>query len=806
MKKYLLLILLLIPCTLFAQSSTMTDQQVLEYAKQGLASGKSQKDIAMELTAKGVDRAQAARVKQLYEKEMGGKTGLQQVQDAAAAKREHTPNGEDSDEVDQQLTAEIETGAVVDAIAAPAAADEVFGRNVFRNRNLSFAPSANSPTPKNYILGAGDEVIVDVFGANQSTIRSVISPEGYINIDVLGPVFLAGKTIDAANVYLKNKLSSIYEGLNTGAEEVTDIQLSLGQIRSIQVSIIGEVLTPGTYMVSSLSTVFHAMFRSGGVEEPGTVRAIKLVRNNRTIATIDMYDFLMNGSRKNDVRLEEGDVILVEPYEKLVKIEGYVKRPMNFEMKGNETVGDLLKYAGGFSRLAYTGNVSVVRQVDKDFKVSVVDASQFGSFVLQNGDKVTVKKLEARYENRISISGSVYLPGVYELNGEVNSVRKLVSMAGGLQPEAYLDRALIHRQNPDLTFETFAVDLGSILNGTKPDVPLKNNDALFVHSSLEITDIGTLTINGDVVAPGTFPFSANTTIKDLILQASGLLRSASSVRVDVARMIIDKSSMVAQKEIATYYSFSIENGLSLDGADEFILEPYDVVTVRRSPSYVPNRVVSVVGEVNFPGEYNMSKREERVVDLLQKAGNLTDFAYVKGARLFRKYTEEELAQKQRASLALSAVGDTTKLNRTAETAYLVSFDLEDAIANPDGDNNLVLQEGDVLDLPVYSNIVRIDGAVQMPSSIAYRKGLTKSNLIDAAGGYLKHAYKKRAFVIYMNGRVTKLGKFTKIEPGCQVYVPMKDKTPTQTLEKVMSISSSLASLAMMGVSIANLLK
>lgn len=782
--------------------STMTDQQVLDYAKQGIAAGKSQKDMMQELVARGVDRAQAARVKKLYESQMGGKENAAAVESAIAASREHTPNGESADEVDPMLSQNIEKAASNDA-ALPSASDEVYGRNVFRNRNLSFAPSANMPTPKNYILGPGDEVIIDIFGANQTTIRSVISPEGYINIDVLGPVFLSGKSIDGANKFLKNKLAQIYSGLNGGDEE-TDIQLSLGQVRSIQISIIGEVPNPGTFMVTSLSTVFHAMFQAGGVREPGTVRAIKLVRNNKTVATIDMYDFLINGSRKNDVRLEEGDVILVEPYSKVVKVNGFVKRPMNFEMKEGETIADLLKYAGGFSKSAYSGNVSVVRQTDHDYTVSVVEASQFNTFVLQNGDEIEVKKMEARFENRISISGSVYLPGVFELSTEVNSVRKLVNKAGGLQPEAFTQRALIHRQHDDRSLETFAVDLEGILNGSKPDVPLQNNDELFVHSVYELQDQGTLTINGEVAVPGTFPFAANTTVQDLILQAGGLLRSASVVRVDVARIISDSESLVAQSDIATYFTFSMQNGFAVDGADRFVLEPYDVVTVRRSPSFVSNRTVSVSGEVNFPGNYNMSKREERISDLVAKAGNITDFAYLKGARLTRTMTPEERAQVQ----ALNAVVDSdesSELRVAVPSTYYVSFDLEDAMKNPGGDNDLVLRQGDVLDIPLYNGTVKIDGAVQIPTTIRYRKGLSKRSLVNAAGGYAKRAYKRKAYIVYMNGRASKLTRFTTIEPGCQVFIPKKEKKEGQ-LQNIMGISTTAASLGMMGVSIANLLK
>lgn len=794
--------LVLMPCTATAQS-TMTDQQVLDYVKSGMASGKKQNDIIKELALKGVDRAQAARVKKLYEAQLGGKENAAAVESAVAASREHVPNAGSAEDIDPLMTQDVQKTAN-SGVTLPEASDGVYGRSVFRNKNLSFAPSKNMPTPKNYILGPGDEVIVDIFGANQSTIRSVISPEGYINVDILGPIYLSGKSIESANVFLKGKLAQIYEGLS-GGEEKTDIQLSLGQVRSIQITIVGEVPNPGTFMVTSLSTVFHAMFQAGGVKEPGTVRAIKLVRNNKPIATIDIYDFLLNGSRKNDVRLEEGDVIIVEPYQSVVKVQGYVKRPMNYEMKEGETIADLLKYAGGFSKTAYSDNVSVVRQQGHDFVVTTVEASQYSSFFLKNGDEIEVRKMDARFENRISISGAVVLPGVFELKPEVNSVRKLVNKAGGLLPEAFTNRALIHRQHEDRSLETCAIDLEGIMNGTKPDVSLQNNDELFVHSVFELNDQGTFTINGEVAIPGTFPFAANTTVQDLILQAGGLLRSASAARVDVVRLIVDNESLVAQKDISTYYTFSLNNGFAVDGADKFVLEPYDVVTVRRSPSYVSNRVVKVTGEINFPGYYNMSRREERVSDIIAKAGNITDFAYVKGAQLLRKRTDAEKKQTEMMADVVEADNDFVLNKNMVEQRYLVSFDMADALKNPGGENDLVLIDGDELIVPVLNNTVQIDGAVQMPTTVSYKKGMKKSDLINAAGGYAKRAYKRKAFIVYMNGRVSKLRRFTTIEPGSQVFIPKKDKKENQ-LQQIMSVSTTAASLGMMGVSIANLLK
>ena len=798
--------LVLMPCTATAQS-TMTDQQVLEYVKKGMASGKKQNDIVKELALKGVDRAQAARVKKLYEAQIAeSEKNKGNAKETTLNDRQHVLN-EDyklEEELDENLTKNKKEEDLNKDLLLKGDTIEVFGRNVFRNNRLSFTPNINMPTPRNYVLGPGDEVIVDIFGANQTTIRSIISPEGYINVDILGPIYLSGKTIDSANSFLKNKLSQIYEGLN-GGEEQTDIQISLGQVRSIQVSIIGEVPNPGTYQVSSLATVFHAMFQAGGVKEPGTVRDIKVVRNNKTVASVDIYDFLINGIRRNDVRLEEGDVIVVAPYKNIVKVVGAVKRPLNFEMKDGETVADVLRFAGGFDKSAYSENLSVVRQNAHDIVVSLVESDQFDSFALKNGDEVEVKNMDARYENRIVASGSLKLPGVFELNDEVNSVRKLVKKAGGVLPEAFTQRAIIHRKHQDRSLETMPVNLEGVLNGSKPDVPLMNNDSLYIYSVYDINDQGVLTINGEVADPGIFPFAANTTVQDLILQAGGLLRSASVARIDVARLIVDNESLVAQKDISTYYTFSLNNGFAVDGADKFVLEPYDVVTVRRSPSYVNNRVVKVTGEVNFPGDYNMSRREERVSDIIAKAGNVTDFAYIKGAQLLRKKTDAEKKQTELMADAVEADNDSIMEDDQENLTYLVSFDMADALKNPGGENDLVLVDGDELVVPVLNNTVQIDGAVQMPTTVSYKKGMKKSDLVNAAGGYAKRAYKRKAFIVYMNGRVSKLRRFTTIEPGSQVFIPKKDKKENQ-LQQIMSVSTTAASLGMMGVSIANLLK
>lgn len=804
MKKIFLFLTLAFLSAVAVAQSTMSDQQVLNYVKEGMAAGKSQKVMMQELVARGVDRAQAQRVRRLYERQMGGGDATERVESAAAASREHTPNGESAQEVDNLVNIETLEKTATDETATPDASNAIYGHSILRSNNLTFAPSANMPTPKNYTLGAGDEVIVDIYGVNQSTIRSVISPEGYIKIDILGPVYLLGKTISEANEYLKKRLATIYNGLNNDNDEETDIQLSLGQIRSIQITIMGEVPSPGTFMVSSLATAFYALHRAGGVSSNGSVRAIKVIRNNRTIATIDIYDFLATGSRKNDIRLEEGDIIMVDPYKQVVKLNGYVKRPMNFELKDGETIKDLLKYAGGFSRTAYTGSLTVIRQNERDYEVRTVANVDFNSFKLQDGDEIEVSKMEARFENRIAIRGAVMMPGIYEL-GDVKTVKQLIAKAGGLQPDAFTQRAMLHRELDDRSLETKGIDLEGIMRGSKADVELRKNDELYIPSVFDLKDQGTLTIRGEVASPGTFPYAANTTIKDLILQAGGMLRSASVVRVDVDRMVDDNESFYAKSEIAQHYTFNVKDGYVLDDAATFVLEPYDVVTVRRSPSYVSGKAVSISGEVNFPGTYNLNKRQERVTDVITRAGDLTDFAYIRGARIVRLLSEEERVLAQTAIRALVNNGDS--LVPVLRNTYMVALDLEKALKNPGSEYDVVLREGDTIEIPVYNNTVRIAGGVQMQTTITYEKGLNKQKLVNAAGGYLKRAYRSKAFIVYMNGSVARLKSNTPIEPGSQIFIPMKEKKNTAAnLSTIMSVATTASSIGMMAVSIANLLK
>ena len=693
---------------LMAQS-TMSDQQVLDYTKAAVAKGKSHTEIAKELALKGVTRTQAERVKKLYESQQDQKEGTNKKQ----TNRQITRN--DSTYTQQQ---QLRTPALTTKIKKPIPAEtkdrlvysdadttstsendevQIFGREIFQNRDLNFMPSENLATPENYRLGPGDEVIIDIFGANQTTLRDEISPEGSINVDILGPIYLNGLTIEQANTFLKQRLSSIYAGLTSEGEQ-TDIRLSLGQIRSIMVNVLGEVANPGTYNISSFSTVLHALYTAGGVMGVGSLRDIKVVRNGKTVSSVDIYDLLINGSRQNDIRLEEGDVILIPAYKCLVEARGKVKRPMFFEMKEGESLEALINYAGGYDSDAYTQSLTVIRQNGKEYEVYSVDNNEYGTFVLKNGDEVEVGELLSRFNNRVKIDGAVYRKGLYQLGGKVTTVKSLIEKADGLLPEAFTTRAILHREKTDRSLEVLSVDLAGILNGTAPDIPLRNNDVLFVPSIYDLKDQGTLTIYGEVAKPGVFKYAGNTTLEDLILQAGGLLESASTAQVDVARRVKNTNSLTAQSEIAETYSFSLKNGFVIEGEPGFVLKPYDEVFVRTSPSYSEQQHVTVTGEVNFTGQFAMSEREQRISSIIKRAGGITDFAYTRGARLARRMTEEEITRAKEKLETLEQSGDSLKLDKKIEEYYYVGINLDKALANPGSDYDIVLRDGDRIEV------------------------------------------------------------------------------------------------------------
>lgn len=653
-------------------------------------------------------------------------------------------------------------------------------------------------------------MIIDIWGTNQATIRDNISPDGYINIEDIGLVYLNGMTVSEATDYLRKELNRIYAGIDS-EKPVSQIKVTLGDSRTIQVNVMGEVLTPGTYALSSFSSVFHALYRAGGVNDIGSLRAIQLVRGGKPIATIDVYDFIMRGKATDDIRLQEGDVVIVPPYQALVTIEGNVKRPMKYEMKDGENVKTLLKYAGGFSGDAYTRALRMIRQNGREYQVYTIDDIDYSVFPVKDGDKVTAEAILNRFENKLEIKGAVYRPGIYQFGGSLNTVRQLVEKADGLMGDAFTARAVLHRERDNLTREVISVDIKKVLDGTIPDIPLQKNDVLYIPSIHDLQDMGVITVFGEVARPGELPYADNTTLEDIIIQAGGLKESASTVRVDVSRRIKDNKSTDVSSTIGKMYSFSLKDGFVIDGEPGFVLQPYDQVYVRRSPGYQEQANVDITGEVLYDGTYALTNKSERLSDLVKKAGGVTPFAYVKGAKLIRQANDEELKRMEDVFKMMrremgQANMDSLKLD--LDSVYSVGIDLELAMKNPGSSADVVLRAGDKLVVPELSNTVKINGAVMLPNTVAYKDNKSVKYYISQAGGFANNARKSRAFIIYMNGQVAKVKGSGRnmIEPGCEIIVPIKDKNGRMNFQTILGIASSIGSLGLTAASIANILK
>ena len=794
---FLFILLLGVFSPLMAQ--TMSDSQVLEYVKEGIKQGKEQKQLASELARKGVTKEQAMRVKQLYEQQNNVNASNAAGTDVNESRLREEMNENTSDILeDRPGTEDL------------ARSNQVFGRNIFNTRNLTFEPSVNIATPLNYRLGPGDEVIIDIWGASQNTIRQQISPDGTINIQKIGPVNLNGMTIAEANDYLKRTLNKIYNGLDNTDDPTSDIRLTLGGIRTIQINVMGEVVQPGTYSLSSFSTVFHALYRAGGVSDIGSLRNVQLVRNGKNIATIDVYQFIMKGNIQDDIRLQEGDVVIVPAYEVLVKIDGKVKRPMRFEMKKDENLSTLICYAGGFDADAYTRSLRVVRQNGQEYEVNTVKDLDYSVYKMRNGDVVTAEAILNRFTNKLEIRGAVYRPGIYQLNGRLNTVRELVNEAQGLTGDAFLNRAVLYRQREDLTTEVVPVDIKAIMDGTSQNIILTKNDILYIPSIHDLEDRGDVVIHGEVAKPASYPYADNMTLEDLIIQAGGLREAASVVRVDVSRRIRNPHSTADNDTIGRTYTFSLKEGFVVDGTPGFVLQPYDEVYVRRSPGYQAQQNVAVEGEILFEGSYAMTSRTERLSDLIRKAGGSTKNAYLRGAKLTRVATEGEKKRMEDVLRLMSRqLGEAMmdSLDIHVENHFTVGIDLEKALANPGSTADIVLREGDVVFIPKSTNTVKINGAVMVPNTVSYISGKHIDYYLNQAGGYADNAKKSKKFIVYMNGQVTKVkgsGK-KQIEPGCEIIVPSRSKKRTN-MGEILGYATSFSSLGMMIASLANLIK
>ena len=808
----------------------MSDEQIITYITEGMASGKTERQIGTELLAKGVTSSQLTRLFKAY------RSGSLNVSDTSVMPSNKLGNtgkerkiADDLDDPDmpsinvsdgsvnrkvKKIKADVEGEELIDAPEEdinPLLDEEgnkiIFGHDVFGAPTLSFEPNVNVATPEDYVLGPGDEVIIDIWGVSEANITQKISPEGRIIIPQVGQIALAGLTVKEATGKLKTALSKIYSTLRSGSSHMS---VTLGDLRTIQVNVLGEVNVPGTFRLSSFTTLFNALYRAGGVTPVGSLRNIKLVRGGEEYAEIDAYDYLFRGALDANVPLKEGDVIIVPAYDALVSVTGAIKRPMYYEMKDGEPVGNLIQYAGGFAGTAYREEVGVERNDGRTNSMHTVPAAKFGTFGLKDGDAVLVSGSEVEvFSNRVEVKGSVYRPGKFELGGDIATVGQLVEHAGGVMEDAFLARAQIIREKADRSLELVPVPLKGILEGNASDILLKRGDILIVSNVNEIEPKGDIVVTGYVANPGKYQYAEHTTVEDIILAAGGLAEGASSAKVDISRRIDISSSTQASDTLAHVFSVSIKDGLIEDGSGGFELQPYDEVSVRRSPTYVEQRNVTITGEVTFPGQYTLIANNERVSDLIKRAGGATKNGNIHGAMLKRKINQYErnvrVAMSRIVTQTVSS-SDSLDVNKLkVSEVYTVGLELDKALAHPGSDYDMILRDGDELIVPELATTVRIQGEVLYPNTVHYISGKPVRYYVNQAGGFSNRARRAKTYVVYMNGTVD-VGAGAKLEPGCEIVVPARSDKDKLTTAEWLAIGTSAASITTMVATIINLIR
>ncbi len=806
---------LVIGITCYAQSS-MTDDQVIEFVKSESEKGTSQQGIVTALLKKGVSSAQLQRVRRKAEQmKASGATSTDVAKSIQVNRTEYRK--EETGAESSATENVIESQDISIAETTDEEQRKVFGREIFNNKNLTFSPSNNIATPNNYIMGPGDQVIINIWGASQQTISETISPDGYIVVSGVGPIKLAGLSVGSAKSTLRSKLSQYYRDSN--------IDLSLGDIRSIQVQVMGEVVAPGTYTVSSLSSAFNALYMAGGINKIGTLRDIRVYRSGRLVSSVDVYDYLLNGNTRGDIRLQDNDVIVVGAYDCLVQIKGNVKRPMWYEMKKTETVKDLLNYTGGFNGNAYTKNVRLVRRSGSEYSIHTIDEFKMASFRIADEDRVEVDSIRERFSNLVEIRGAAKHAGQFQIGDDIQTVKQLIIAADGLREDAYIESAILHREKDDLTTEMVSVDVKGLLNGEAADIPLKNGDILFIPSATEMLGERNVTIFGEVAYPGQYPYADGITLRNLILQAGGMTEAGSLAKVDVYRRVRDSKATETDAINAQAFSFSLDESYNLVQDTTFTLMPFDFVMIRKAPSYRYMQNAFVRGEVNFAGPYTLLHSDYRLSDLIKACGGLTPKANVKGARLIRTMNQQELESRKQANIKsqielyenalksgdemnMQIADSLIAMKQNISNTYIVSTDLQKALDNPGSNYDIILRGSDILDIPENTNLINVSGEVMFPVSMPYEKGKNLYYYINHAGGFSDNARKSKVYGVQTNGSVVRLhaNSVHDIQPGIEIVVPQKKMKKKMTTGEIVGITSGIASLGAIIVALLNVLK
>jgi len=817
MKRILLafLCMTMFSCVIMAQG--MSDQQVLQFIASEAKAGTSQSQIVTKLMQKGVQIEQIRRLRNQYDKQISNR-GMTAAADGAVSMAARRMQGNSDGTSSQELTtARVGTSGTIENNASDDVKDvekdvkatqgsapdaqgkRVFGRDIFSQANPSFQPNANMPIPDTYVLGVGDQVVVDIYGASQQTLVHTISPEGTITISGYGPVHLSGLTVAGAQKKLRSTLGSRYQ--------TSSMKVTVGNTRTIQINIMGEVRAPGTYHLSSFANIFYALYRAGGPSSLGTLRNIQVYRNGRLVTVVDLYEYILNGRLAGNIILQDNDVIQVPTYECLVGITGNVKRPMFYEMRKTENISTLLKYAGGFTGDAHKKSVRLVRQSGERYQVFNVEEFDMANFQLEDGDAVTVDGMINRFENMVEVKGAVFRPGQFQLSGNIFSVKSLINAAEGLTEDAYTEHAVLHRLKEDRSLEILPVDVKGIMEGSVADIPLKNEDVLFIMTQEDLRQERTFTITGQVMSPGTYEFADNTTIEDLIVMAGGLRDQASLMRVEVSRVLRDPLATKKSDQYGKKYHFDLKNGLVIDNERKFLLEPYDHVTIYASPVYNQTKLISIYGEVEWEGTIAMEKKNTHLSDVVAMAGGLTPHAYLKGATLLRRMNDEE---RRRMRYTMEAVrdillekGDSVSYRKLdLDNNYPVYIDLEKAVNNPGCEADILMREGDQIFVPEHNPVVKVSGDVMFPNTVYFESNKDYKYYVNECGGFGHRAKKSKSFIVYQNGKAALCKKGAKPEPGCEIVVVSKKKKQYWSAAEFGAAFSGLAGIASMATAIA----
>jgi protein involved in polysaccharide export with SLBB domain len=707
-------------------------------------------------------------------------------------------------EANSKLAAANEAFGIKDGqvVKKNTASVSLFGYDFFSNSKVSFTPSINIAVPKNYQIGPGDEIMIDLWGASEITYKATVNNSGSIKINGIGFIFINGFTLEDASKKIISKLKTKHAGITAADSSYNKINtnVTVSKIRTVQINIIGEVKVPGTYALNSLSTVLNALYVAGGPTKLGTFRDVQLVRANKVVATLDIYDYMLSGTQEGNLKLQDQDVLLVSPYKNLVSVEGAVKRIGIYELKEGQTLADLIQYFGGFTPVAYTNLLVVERLNGARKEVREVALEEAGDFLMQAGDKLVVQEILDTYENRISIAGEVYRPGSFELFDKM-SLKALIEKAEGITPEAFLSRGLLVRTFDDTHKENIAFSVSEILNGSSTIV-LQAKDQVLILNKEELREERTIRIAGAVNRPSTFDFVDKLQIEDLIAMSGGLKEGADSKNVNVSRVLNDGSFTTLSK----VYSVSSDENLAINNDAPFYIEPFDIINVRYTKGYESQKTVSISGEVKYTGSYTLINKNERISDLIERAGGFTDFAYVKGAALIRKTRNQyaiDILKNMDNNQGDQANSDALKEMEANATEFKVGIDLESILENKGSDIDMFLREGDEFIIPSKRQTVKVSGMVVKPSLIQFKEGQRLKDYVRKSGGFAETAKKAKIYVSYANGDIRTAKNFLffkwypKLGPGATIFVPAKPVNEKMSTAEIMGITTSIATLGIL---------